>query len=204
LRSGKDQNVLRTRWLSRAAGQTASALRRKANEQLEISASSVVRWVQQLASGLEFWSKAARHSEWILALAAEQSDLTLDEIVSADAQENRSVEVGPRFGVSWLAMASSSKSPRSSGELISLGRVDAGFENRGSSTMVRPNGRGPRRERVMWPCSTWTLADRDIRRGSASCRNGAANADPSAMMEKCFRHTLSNVRVQRSGAETPS
>jgi transposase len=59
--------------------------RREAAEQLEISASSAVRWMQRCqADGTSgSISPLERHAEWILTLVSEQSDLTLDEIVSA-------------------------------------------------------------------------------------------------------------------------
>ena len=69
----------------------AGASRREAAEQLEISASSAVRWLQhwqtERISGPKprggSISPLERHAEWILALVTEQPDLTLDEIVSA-------------------------------------------------------------------------------------------------------------------------
>ena len=67
------------------------ASRREAAEQLEVSVSSAVRWVQRWredgTSGPKprggSTSPLEQHTEWILTLVAEQSDLTLDEIVSA-------------------------------------------------------------------------------------------------------------------------
>lgn len=69
----------------------AGASRREAAEQLEISASSAVRWLQHWQTeGISgpkprggSISPLERHAEWILALVTEQPDLTLDEIVSA-------------------------------------------------------------------------------------------------------------------------
>ncbi len=69
----------------------AGSSRREAAEQLEISASSAVRWMQcWQADGTAgpkprggSISPLERHAEWILTLVSEQSDLTLDEIVSA-------------------------------------------------------------------------------------------------------------------------
>jgi transposase len=69
----------------------AGSSRREAAEQLEISASSAVRWMQRWqADGTSgpkprggSISPLERHAEWILTLVSEQSDLTLDEIVSA-------------------------------------------------------------------------------------------------------------------------
>ncbi len=69
----------------------AGSSRREAAEQLEISASSAVRWMQcWQADGTAgpkprggSISPLEQHAEWILTLVTEQSDLTLDEIVSA-------------------------------------------------------------------------------------------------------------------------
>ena len=69
----------------------AGASRREAAEQLEVSASTAVRWLQRWqadgTSGPKLRggsiSPLEQHAEWILALVAEQSDLTLDEIVAA-------------------------------------------------------------------------------------------------------------------------
>src|SRR6266478_728005 len=60
-------------------------------EQLEISASSAIRWMQRWEADRTSGPKPRggsvspleQHAEWILAFVAEQSDLTLDEIVSA-------------------------------------------------------------------------------------------------------------------------
>jgi len=69
----------------------AGASRREAAEELEISASSAVRWMQRWqADGTSgpksrggSTSPLEQHAERILALVAEQPDRTLDEIVSA-------------------------------------------------------------------------------------------------------------------------
>src|SRR5258707_11338849 len=67
----------------------AGASRREAAESLSLSASSAVRWLQRwrdtgnarakLSGGST--SPFGEHVEWLLALVAEQTDLTLDEIV---------------------------------------------------------------------------------------------------------------------------
>jgi transposase len=69
----------------------AGASRREAAESFSLSASSAVRWVQRwrdtgsarakLSGGST--SPLEEHVEWLLALVAEQPDLTLDEIVAA-------------------------------------------------------------------------------------------------------------------------
>src|SRR5436305_12317166 len=69
----------------------AGASRRKAAESFSLSASSAVRWLQRwrdtgsarakLSGGST--SPLEEHVEWLLALVAEQPDLTLDEIVAA-------------------------------------------------------------------------------------------------------------------------
>ena len=69
----------------------AGASRREAAESFSLSASSAVRWLQRwrdtgsarakLSGGST--SPLEKHVEWLLALVAEQPDLTLDEIVVA-------------------------------------------------------------------------------------------------------------------------
>ena len=69
----------------------AGASRREAAESFSLSASSAVRWLQRwrdtgnarakLSGGST--SPLEEHVEWLLALVAEQPDLTLDEIVAA-------------------------------------------------------------------------------------------------------------------------
>src|SRR5215468_8297214 len=69
----------------------AGASRREAAESFSLGASSAVRWLQRwydtgnarakLSGGST--SPLEGHVEWLLALVAEQSDLTLDEIVVA-------------------------------------------------------------------------------------------------------------------------
>jgi transposase len=64
----------------------AGTSRREAAEQLEISASSAIRWMQRWSGPKPRGGSVSpleQHAEWILAFVAEQSDLTLDEIVSA-------------------------------------------------------------------------------------------------------------------------
>jgi transposase len=69
----------------------AGASRREAAERYEISASAVVLWTQRWAETGSFAAKPSggsvslleEHAEWLLALIAEQPDLTLDEIVAA-------------------------------------------------------------------------------------------------------------------------
>jgi transposase len=69
----------------------AGASRREAAEQLEVSASSAVRWLQcwraDRTSGPRprggSTSPLEEHVEWLLGFVAEQPDLTLDEIVAA-------------------------------------------------------------------------------------------------------------------------
>jgi len=69
----------------------AGASRREAAEQLEISASSAVSWLQRWREDGSCEPKPRggsispleEHAETILALVAEQSDLTLDELGSA-------------------------------------------------------------------------------------------------------------------------
>ena len=65
--------------------------RREAAEQLEISASSAVRWLQRWHEDRTAAPKPRggsispldKHAEWILTLVAGQPDLTLDEVIVA-------------------------------------------------------------------------------------------------------------------------
>ena len=67
------------------------ATRREAAECFEVSASSAVKWLQRwhdtgsVAARSTGGSTSAleEHADWLLALIAEQSDLTLDEVVAA-------------------------------------------------------------------------------------------------------------------------
>jgi transposase len=69
----------------------AGASRRETAERYEISASAVVLWAQRWEQTGSFAAKPSggstspleEHSEWLLAVIAKQSDLTLDEIVAA-------------------------------------------------------------------------------------------------------------------------
>ncbi len=69
----------------------AGASRREAAERFEISASSAIKWFQRwCATGVAAakptggsHSPLEKHASWLLALIAEQSDLTLDEVVMA-------------------------------------------------------------------------------------------------------------------------
>ena len=69
----------------------AGASRREAAERFEISASSAVKWLQRydetgsIAAKPTGGSTSAleEHADFLLALIAEQSDMTLDEVVAA-------------------------------------------------------------------------------------------------------------------------
>src|SRR2546430_4973299 len=69
----------------------AGASRREAAESFSLSASSAVRWLQRWRDTGNVRAKQSggstspleEHVEWLLALVAEQPDLTLDEIVAA-------------------------------------------------------------------------------------------------------------------------
>jgi len=69
----------------------AGASRREAAECYEVSASSAIRWMQRWHATGNVAAKPSggsvspleKHAQWLLALIAEQSDLTLDEIVTA-------------------------------------------------------------------------------------------------------------------------
>src|SRR2546428_225386 len=67
------------------------ASRREAAECYEVSASSAIRWMQRWHETGSVAAKPIRgsvsplekHARWLLALIAEQPDLTLDEVVTA-------------------------------------------------------------------------------------------------------------------------
>jgi len=69
----------------------AGASRREAAERFEISASSAVKWLQRFDETGSIAAKPTggstsaleEHADFLLALIAEQSDLTLDEVVAA-------------------------------------------------------------------------------------------------------------------------
>ncbi len=69
----------------------AGASRREAAECYEVSASSAIRWMQRWHATGSIAAKPSggsvspleKHAQWLLALIAEQPDLTLDEIVTA-------------------------------------------------------------------------------------------------------------------------
>ena len=69
----------------------AGASRREAAETFNLSPSSAVKWLQRWRDTGSAKSKPSRgstsplekHAKWLLAMVAEQPDLTLDEIVAA-------------------------------------------------------------------------------------------------------------------------
>jgi transposase len=69
----------------------AGASRREAAERYEIGASTAVLWRQRWEETGSFAAKPSggstspleEHAQWLLALVAEQPDLTLDEVVAA-------------------------------------------------------------------------------------------------------------------------
>jgi transposase len=69
----------------------AGASRREAAESFNLSPSSAVKWLQRWRNTGSAKAKPSRgstsplekHAKWLLALVAEQPDLTLDEIVAA-------------------------------------------------------------------------------------------------------------------------
>jgi transposase len=69
----------------------AGASRREAAERFEISASSAVKWLQRFDETGSIAAKPTggstsaleEHADFLLALIAEQSDMTLDEVVAA-------------------------------------------------------------------------------------------------------------------------
>ena len=69
----------------------AGASRREAAESFDLSPSSAVKWLQRWRDTGSAKAKPSRgstsplekHAKWLLAMVAEQPDLTLDEIVAA-------------------------------------------------------------------------------------------------------------------------
>src|SRR5260370_2143608 len=136
----------------------AGTSRREAAEQLEISASSAIRWMQRWEADRTSGPKPRggsvspleQHAEWILAFVAEQSDLTLDEIgrtalwrflarhditvkKSLRAAEQQRADVA-RARRRWI---------REQG-LLDPARLVFIDETAVSTTTARPNGRSPR------------------------------------------------------------
>jgi transposase len=88
--------------------------RREAAEQFDVSVSSAIRWVQRfrengtfepMPSGGSTSPLEKHHARQILALISEESDLTLNEIVSA-LHKRRIPAAAARFPDFLLAMAS--------------------------------------------------------------------------------------------------
>jgi transposase len=102
---------------ARVIGEVASgASRREAAEHYGISPSVVVIWAQRFEATGSVAAKPSggstspleRHAEFLLALVAEQPDLTLDEIVAA--MNKRAIKAAaPQFGGSSIAATSASK-----------------------------------------------------------------------------------------------
>ena len=103
----------------------AGASRREAAECVEVSASSVIKWMQRLnetgsiaaePSGGSI-SPLEAHAAVLLGLIAEQADLTLDEIVAVMRKRLRSCAsagspaAAARFGGSSRGTMSASKKP---------------------------------------------------------------------------------------------
>ena len=69
----------------------SGASRREAAERFEVSASSAVKWLQRWQETGSVAAKPTggssspleKHADWLLALIAKQSDMTLDEVVVA-------------------------------------------------------------------------------------------------------------------------
>jgi transposase len=86
--AGPYSNDLRVRVIEAV---DAGASRREAAERFEISASSAIKWLQRWTTTGSVAAKPMGgsrspledHATWLLALIAEQPDLTLDEVVAA-------------------------------------------------------------------------------------------------------------------------
>ena len=110
----------------------AGASRREAAERFEIGATTAILWLQRWE---ETGSAAAKpsggssspledHAEWLLAVIAEQSDLTLDEVVTAMRKQRIA---GSRSAV-WRFFR----------------RHNISFKKKPAGSGARASGRGPR------------------------------------------------------------
>ena len=97
----------------------AGASRREAAECVEVSASSAIKWMQRLNETGSIAAKPSggsispleAHAAFLLALIAEQPDLTLDEIVAA--MRKRTDRRQPQRGVALLSAAQYQRSKKS-------------------------------------------------------------------------------------------
>ena len=88
----------------------SGASRREAAERFEVSASSAVKWMQRWHENGSVAAKPSggsippleEHADFLLALIAEQPDLTLDEIVAAMRKRRSSAAAVRRTGAGLL------------------------------------------------------------------------------------------------------
>ena len=201
----------------------AGTSRREAAEQLEISASSAIRWMQRWEADRTSGPKPRggsvspleQHAEWILAFVAEQSDLTLDEIVSAMHKKRI---FGSRTAL-WRFLARHDITVKKSLRAAEQQRADVARARRRwireqglldparlvfidetavSTNMVRPNGRSPRGERLIgyvplghWETVTFVAGLRLTGVVAPMLINGAMNGEIFlAYLEQCLAPTL--------------
>src|SRR2546427_13175089 len=108
------------------------ASRREAAECYEVSASSAIRWMQRWEETGSVAAKPIRgsvsplekHARWLLALIAEQPDLTLDEVVTA----MRKRRIAGSRSAAWRFFR----------------RHNISFKKKPAGSGARPSGRGPR------------------------------------------------------------
>src|ERR1700730_12304714 len=147
------------------------ASRREAAEQFDVGVSSAIRWVQRFRENGTFepmpnggsTSPLEKHARQILALISEESDLTLNEIVSALHKRRipGSRSALPDF---LLAMASPLKKvcrQQSGSAPTSPARADAGFGSK--AFLIRPTSYLSTRRRSPLTCCGSRNLDKSVR-----------------------------------------
>src|SRR5260370_6558609 len=117
----------------------AGASRREAAECYEVSASSAIRWMQRWHATGSIAAKPSggsvspleKHAQWLLALIAEQPDLTLDEIVTAMGKQR----IAGSRSAGWRVFQRHN---------ISFKKKSAGSGTRASGCRPRAAALGPR------------------------------------------------------------
>ena len=183
-----------------AAEVEAGASRREAAECVEVSASSAIKWMQRLNETGSIAAKPSggsispleAHADVLLALIAEQPDLTLDEIVAVMRQRG---SPQPQRGAAFLPAAQYQLQKPAGGraERADVARArrrwmrEQGMfdparlvfidETSTNTAMVRLRGRCPARHPIDRSCSARALEDDHLhRRPAPSCDGGALRA----------------------------
>jgi len=163
-------------------------------EQFDVSVSSAIRWVQRFHENGTFTpmpsggstSPLEKHSRQILALISEESDLTLNEIVSAlhkrriPGSRSALSRFFARHGITIKKKSAGGRAearrrrPRAPtldfGSKVFLIRPTSYLSTKTAVTtnMLRLNGWNPRGERLVKRCPDGTLGDGDVYRWAAS------------------------------------